>query len=455
MSSRSRISKLSDLKRFDSIYLRVTAVLLLGLLAAQWVSERLYQEERERVVSHLIAGPLGQRLSQVAQKLEHTPAAERGELLQVLNSPRITFTLPATPGADTEPGPLHHLQDRLRETLGDGRRVMVTGQPSAIRDELPTLIQISLSLSDGQHLVATHYAPEESAHTPSRHLPLLTGYFLAIAVITLLAMRWAVRPLQRLAHAADALGRDLSGAPLAETGPREVRQAARAFNTMQNRLASYLNDRLRILAAVSHDLKTPITRLKLRSEMLPDGVQREKFLRDLDDMETMIASTLDFLRGESRQESGVLLDINALVSTLRDDMQAINNIVEVVGEASRPLLARPQALKRCLANLLDNAVRYGVSADGSAGNLVQITVEDGPELLTLHIDDHGPGIPDHELEQMFEPFRRGETSRNRTTGGAGLGLAIARNLARAHGGDVTLKNRPDGGLRATLILPRN
>ena len=385
-----------------------------------------------------------------AHKLEHTPAAERSELWQMLNSPRITFTLPATPEANTEPGPLHHLQDRLRETLGDGRRVMVTGEPGSRRNELPSLIQISLTLSDGQQIVATHHALEESALAPSRHLPLLTGYFLAIAVIALLAMRWAVRPLQRLAHAADALGRDLSGAPLAETGPREVRQAARAFNTMQNRLASYLNDRLRILAAVSHDLKSPITRLKLRAEMLADATQREKFLRDLDDMETMIAATLDFLRGESRQENGVLLDINALVSALRDDMQAVNTIVEVQGEASRPLLARPQALKRCLANLLDNAIRYG----GSETACVRITLEDSTESPNLHIDDHGPGIPEAELEQMFEPFRRGETSRNRATGGAGLGLAIARNLARAHGGDVTLENRPEGGLRASLTLPR-
>lgn len=446
----SGLSKLNTLKRFDSIYLRVTVVLLLGLLAAQWVSERLYQEERERVVSHLIAGPLGQRLSQVAHKLEHTPVAERDALLGVLNSPRISFTLPATPGAETEPGPLHHLQDRLRETLGAGRHVLVTGEPTAERERLPTQIQIALTLSDGQQVVATHHSPEESALTPSRHLPLLTGYFLAIAVITLLAMRWAVRPLQRMAQAADALGRDLSGAPLAETGPREVRQAAHAFNTMQNRLASYLHDRLRILAAVSHDLKSPITRLKLRAEMLADAGQREKFLSDLDEMENMIAATLDFLRGESRQESGVLLDINALVSTLCDDMRAMNTVVEVHGEASRPLLARPQALRRCLANLLDNAVRYGKSADGN----VRITLEDSAETLNLHIDDTGPGIPDSELEQMFEPFRRGESSRNRATGGTGLGLAIARNLARAHGGDVTLTNRPEGGLRASLTLPR-
>jgi len=163
-------------------------------------------------------------------------------------------------------------------------------------------------------------------------------------------------------------------------------------------------------------------------------------------METMINATLDFLRGESRQESGVPLDINALLSTLRDDILAVGGIVELSGAADSPLLARPQALKRCLANLLDNAVRYGGSA--------HITVEDSTEALTLHIDDHGPGIVAGELESLFEPFRRGESSRNRATGGAGLGLAIARNLARAHGGDVTLANRPEGGLRATLTLPR-
>ena len=441
---------MTGMKRFDSIYLRVTVVLLLGLLAAQGVAERLYQEERERVVSHLIAGPLGQRLNTVAGKLERTPVNEREDLLRVLNSPRITFTLASASGAETEPGPLHHLQARLREVLGADRQVLVTSDSGETRDGIPAAIRISLTLSDGQRVVASHHYPPESAIAPSRHLPLLTGYFLAIAVITLLAMRWAVRPLQRLARAADALGRDLAGAPLAETGPREVRQAAHAFNTMQNRLASYLNDRLRILAAVSHDLKSPITRLKLRAEMLADAAQREKFLSDLDEMEAMIAATLDFLRGESRQESGVLLDINALVSTLCDDMQAQNGHIEISGEASRPLLARPQALRRCLANLLDNAVRYGKSAGGG----IRITLQDGAEALTLHIDDNGPGIPDSELEQMFEPFRRGEASRNRATGGTGLGLAIARNLARAHGGDVMLRNRPEGGLRATLVLPR-
>ena len=434
------------MKRFDSLYLRVAAVLLLGLLAAQWIADRLYQEERERVISHLVAGPLVHRLSLVVDKLERTPPAEREELLEVLNSPRITFSLATAPLRQGTDAALGQLQAHLREKLGPQRQVVVAAASGKRGDGSPVATRISFTLSDGQVVIATHRYPDDAALAPSRHLPLLTGYFLAIAVLALLAMRWAVRPLQRLAQAADALGRDLSGAPLAETGPREVRQAARAFNTMQSRLASFLNDRLRILAAVSHDLKTPITRLKLRSEMLADAAQREKFLRDLDDMETMIAATLDFLRGESRQESGVPLDVNALLSTLRDDLHTLGSPVELRGEARSPLLARPQGLKRCLGNLLDNAVRYGGGA--------RITVEDSAETLTLHIDDDGPGIPEGELEHLFEPFRRGENSRNRSTGGTGLGLAIARNLARAHGGEVTLANRPEGGLRATLTLPR-
>ncbi len=439
------------MRRFDSIYLRVAAILLLGLLAAQWVAERLYQEERERVISHLVAGPLGQRLSMVADKLERTPAGEREDLLRILNSPRITFQLVPQPLSAASHGRLGILQARLRETLGAQRQVTVADDPAAEAGGAAPTVLISFRLGDGQVIRAAHHYPEDSALAPSRHLPLLTGYFLAITLLALLALGWAVRPLHRLAQAADALGRDLSGAPLSETGPREVRQAAHAFNTMQNRLASYLNDRLHILAAVSHDLKTPITRLKLRSELLPDELlpetaKKEKFLRDLDEMETMIGATLDFLRGESRQETGVLLDIDALLSTLRDDLRAMGGKVELSGSANSPLPARPRALKRCLSNLLDNAIRYGGSA--------HITVADSAHALVLHIDDHGPGLAEADLELLFEPFRRGETSRNRSTGGTGLGLAIARNLARAHGGDVILGNRPEGGLRATLSLPR-
>lgn len=434
------------MNRLDSIYLRVAGVLLIGLLTAQWISEQLYQEERERLLSHLIAGPLVQRLGSVAERLDKTPAPERAEMLQVLVTPRITLSLVDTPVQGTTSGALGKLQVRLREELGPLRRVAVAAGPDETPAGVPILTRISFALNDGQMVLATHRYPGDEGVVPSRHLPLLTGYFITIAILALVAMRWAVQPLRRLARQADALGRDLGGPPLPETGPREVRQAAHAFNTMQGRLASYLEDRLRILAAVSHDLKTPITRLKLRAEMLPDDTQREKFLRDLEDMEHMIGATLDFLRGEARKEASVPLDINALLSTLGDDMEALGEHVDIHGEALEPLPARPQALKRCLANLLENAVRYGGNA--------HVGVTDSPRELVIRIEDDGPGIPEDKLEQMFEPFRRGEDSRNRATGGVGLGLAIARNLARAHGGEVMLANRPEGGLRVTVTLPR-
>jgi len=434
------------IRHLDSIYLRVVGVLLIGLLGAQWISEQLYQEERERLLSHLIAGPLVQRLGTVADKLDETAPAQRPELMRVMTTPRITITLVDASLPGTTAGPLGKLQARLRQELGANRHVSVAAGPDETPAGVPILTRISFVLTDGQVVLATHRYPGDDGIVPSRHLPLLTGYFVALALLALLAMRWAVQPLRRLALQADALGRDLGGPPLQETGPMEVRRAAHAFNTMQSRLASYLEDRLRILAAVSHDLKTPITRLKLRAEMLQDETQREKFLRDLQDMETMISATLDFLRGEARKEASVQLDINALLSTLADDMEALGEHVEVQGEALEPLQARPQALKRCLANLLENAVRYGGRA--------HVSVRDDPHELVLYIDDEGPGIPEEKLEQMFEPFRRGEGSRNRETGGVGLGLAIARNLARAHGGEVTLTNRPEGGLRVTVTLPR-
>lgn len=436
-----------SLVRLDSLYLRVAGVLLLGLLAAQWTAERLYQEERQRVMSHLIAGPLAKRLETVVDKLEHTALKDRPELLRLLTSPRITFRLAGVPPAHPARGALAMLQTRLRDGLGEARRVAVMGvAPGMDEDELPDTVRIALTLNDGQTLLVEHHYPDDPRIAPSRHLPLLTGYFLVIALLALLALGWAVQPLRRLARAADALGRDLGGAPLAETGPREVRQAAHAFNTMQNRLASYLDDRLRILAAVSHDLKTPITRLKMRAELLSDMGQRDKILADLEEMQTMISATLDFLRGEARQEAGVPVDVNALLSALRDDFEALGGSVSISGQASWPLVARPQALKRCFANLIDNALRYGGEA--------RLIVMDGPLELVLSIDDSGPGLPEADLERMFEPFRRGEASRCRATGGTGLGLAIARNLARAHGGEVTLANRPGGGLRATVQLPR-
>ena len=215
---------------------------------------------------------------------------------------------------------------------------------------------------------------------------------------------------------------------------------------MQERLIRYIEDRNRILAAVSHDLKTPITRLRLRTELLDDAPLREKFLTDLDDMQRMAQASLDFLRGGEDSEPLAPVDLNALLESLQEDAEDTGHAIRIDGAADQPLRCRPLALKRCLANLLDNALKYGQHAE--------IAVRDTPARVALLVRDQGPGLPETELERVFEPFYRLESSRSRDTGGTGLGLSIARNIARAHGGELSLRNRPQGGLEARVELPR-
>jgi len=225
-----------------------------------------------------------------------------------------------------------------------------------------------------------------------------------------------------------------------------VVRAARAFNEMQQRLASYIRERTATLAAMSHDLKTPVSRLRLRAELLEDSEVKKKIAQDLEEMESMIQGTLEFMRGGQSAEMAQPVDVKALLESLQADAQITGAEVAIEGAAARPYVGRPQALKRCLGNLLDNALKYGKSA--------LLVVDDAPERLTIRVRDRGPGIPEPELERVFEPFYRLEGSRSRDTGGTGLGLSIARQIAQVHGGSLHLRNLPQGGLEAVLTLPR-
>ncbi len=271
----------------------------------------------------------------------------------------------------------------------------------------------------------------------------------AILLAAWVAARWLVRPIQRLAQAAHALGEDIDRPPMAEDGPLEVREATRTFNQMQARIREQISDRDRFVAAVSHDLRTPLTRLRLRTEGLADEAERERFRRDIAEMDQMIAVTLDYLRGAAAAEERVSLDVAALAHTVAEDLQDQGHSVQVHGHA-QPLNAQPNALRRCLDNLVDNAIRYGERAD--------IHLIDQPEVLRIEVRDQGPGLPDAELTRVLAPFYRVEGSRNRAHGGVGLGLAIALDIARRHGGGLTLRNGPGQGggrgLVATLTLPR-
>jgi signal transduction histidine kinase len=291
---------------------------------------------------------------------------------------------------------------------------------------------------------------------PPWETPGFATAFLVMFALGAVLIFWAVfrltAPVRTLADAAEQLGRDIQHAPaLPESGPTEIATAAIAFNTMASRVRRFVEDRTFLLTAIGHDLRTPITRLKLRTEFLEDEAQREKFLGDLDELEAMLASTLAFGRDVAQTEASVPVDLAILLRTVIDETGDIApeciDALRYTGPDHTILRARPLALKRALANLIGNAVKYGDSA--------RITLRDGDRhTLRIDIEDDGPGIPPGELERVFEPFRRVENSRNRETGGTGLGLAIARNAIRAHGGDITLANRSGGkGLVASVYLP--
>lgn len=282
--------------------------------------------------------------------------------------------------------------------------------------------------------------------------PGLTAFPYWLAAVSVLLMGvalWGVSrataPLPVFAAAAERLGVDVNAEPLSEKGPPEVRRATRAFNTMQMRVKRYIQDRTQMLAAISHDLRTPITRLRLRAEFVDDDQQREKMMHDLNEMEAMIAETLVFARDDAANEPASHIDAAAVVASLCSDLSFSGREVAYTGPDSFEFLTRPLAFKRAITNLVDNALKYGKTA--------QVTLAPAAGELRIYIDDTGPGVPPHEMDRVFQPFVRLEGSRSRETGGAGLGLTIARNAIRSMGGDVDLMNRTEGGLRVTVSLP--
>jgi signal transduction histidine kinase len=303
-----------------------------------------------------------------------------------------------------------------------------------------------VSFADGDAVTYRVARMPGGAPLPRNLLVNLALLVLLLVIVLYIVARSITRPLSELARAADSVGRGRGPAPpLAVRGARELRDAAHAFNTMQDRLHRYLDSRTRVLAAMSHDLKTPLTRLRLQVEALDNPPMQARIGRELDEMESMVREALALFRGLDDGEPPSALDVDALLAQIRDEFGDMGAPVTVTGHALRPLTAKPQALKRCLTNLIANAVKFGTRAD--------ISIEDGAELV-IRVRDRGPGIPEEELERVFEPFYRLESSRNRDSGGTGLGLSIARDIAQAHGGSLQLANLPGGGLEVTLRLPR-
>lgn len=309
----------------------------------------------------------------------------------------------------------------------------------------PTFL-VSVQLSDGSWLNLIAAYVDDIEFWPFRTIILLTVTVIAIAVLSIWAIARLTAPFQIFAKAAMRLGTDVNATPIAEQGPADVRGAIRAFNDMQTRLQRYIEDRTQMLAAVSHDLRTPVTRLRLRAEYVDNKSQRSKFNADLDEMEHMITGFLSFAKEDARSEPTVNVDLVAMLQSICDDLADKGFNVSFNGGRRLPYVCRPVSIRRCFGNLLDNALKYGKRAD--------VSVEVGVTEIMIQVDDRGPGIPEALKEEVFRAFYRLEVSRNRDSGGSGLGLTVARTVARAHGGDVLLGKAPGGGLRATIVLPK-
>lgn len=466
-----------------SLFGRLVLILLGGLILAQLATAYINLTERDQLLYRAGGMRLAQQMSDIVKLLDSLPAAERRKVVAVFNAPPLAVSLERpriAARAGSAKGDFQHSMFTavLRFALGEDAQVNVVrleAAPESFRpgprggpQEIPMMsmmqgggrghgmgrdfspggnfFTVQIALHDGTWVTFDSYLSPQAAAVPLRLALTLLVLLGTVIALSLIAVRWVTGPLATLATAAEKLGEDINRPPLPETGPIEAQRAARAFNTMQRRLARFIADRTRIFTAMSHDLKTPITRLRLRAEMLDDEALRAKFAKDLEEMEAMVSHTLDFMRDASTQEAVQRVDTMALLESLQTDYQDTGRTVAIEGSTVRPYPGRPLALRRCLTNLVDNAIRYGGRAT--------IRLEDAADRLTIRVLDDGPGIAEAELEQAFEPFFRGEASRSRETGGTGLGLGIARNIARAHGGDLVLRNRPEGGMEAILTLPR-
>jgi signal transduction histidine kinase len=441
----------------DSLLGRLVLVFVAGLASTIVLLVMVQTPERELANFRICAGRAAHRLADFLKLTDQLPVASRETLAEVAQARGVRMSFAAQPGSSVSPEPGSY-QALFREVMLDDLRrdrplatyaqpvEQVTSEPGQTEAIDGFDFKVQAPLADGTWVALE---VQEQRRLPRWPMRLLRNTLTMVAVMSLLsfiAVRWVTRPLHRLADAAEALGRDINRPPLRESGPLEVRRAAKAFNSMQERLARYIRNRTGILTAMSHDLKTPITRLRLRAELLEQPELREKFVRDLSEMEQMVRSTLGFMRGLDDREPLRQIDVRALVEALQADAEELGHPVKVLGEALSPFSGKPEGLKRALQNLLDNAVRYGRDAE--------VAIEDQTDALNIVVRDRGPGVPEEQLERVFEPFYRLEASRNPGTGGTGLGLSIARNIAQSMGGELTLRNRDGGGLEARLSLPR-
>ncbi len=439
MSARAALSRLLP----RSLFGRVALILFAGLAAAHILSFVLLMQERAQAGTAMMIAYLVRDVAGSIAILERAPKDERSEWLKLLDRPNYRYALgekmqgmPArSPQAET-------VLTMLARQLGPRYRVTASAPDNATD---PLQLSLHTALTDGTPLTVELMPPRMSVSPWVAAA--LTLQLALLALFTWIAVRIATEPLSRLRRAADALGSDPNGVPLPEDGPDEVARAAAAFNAMQRRIADYVAERIRIVAAISHDLQTPITRMRLRADLLDDEALRHKLHSDLHDMQVLVEQGIDFARASrDTVEPICATDLHALLDSLICDYTDAGEQISLTGDAGAPVLTRPRALRRIVTNLIDNALKFGRE--------VEVDIGQDAGKIVVSVLDRGPGIPLEKLQSVMQPFVRLEESRSRDTGGSGLGLAIAGQLAATLNGTLTLSNRTGGGLQAQLSLPQ-
>ena len=449
---------------------QLTLLLLLALAVAQGIAFALFAWERIEAVRHAQRDNAVVRAASVARLLRDTPPALHESVVAAASTGLTRFSLSQEPlvketGAGERAAAIARDLSAALGTATESVRVAPLwtrhlddddwdddwdddhhgDHDHGPRHKGPDWFTASVALGDGRWLnVAVGPPPGAPPWGWTFVLTFLLSA-LGIAVVAVLAGRHIAKPMRSLAAAAGRFGRGEAVDDLPEAGPVETRETVRAFNRMRGRLDRYVRDRTAMLAAISHDLRTPITSLRLHAEFVEDGETRAKIVAALDEMQRMTEDTLAFIREDMHREETRTVDLHALLDSIAADLSELGHDI-AVADSDRVLVAcRPAALRRALRNLLENAATYGALATARIDR-------DGSGVRVV-IEDEGPGVPEGDLERVFEPFVRLEASRSRDTGGSGLGLAIARSIVRGHGGDVHLENRAEGGLRATVALP--
>lgn len=436
---------------FRSMAGRIFLVLLFGSWLAFALSFWIVSGLEARNVAQ-IRGHFGaDRLSHWLALTDALPAEQRNRLVQLAQREGVELSLAAS--APSAIGDIPALHTQIQERLGPGIRLLEAHQgeeecdPPSPSCDGPRHLRAIAVLTDGSPAMVEmrDFGPRRRPPIFERMAAQMAIFGLALILLAAVVAYWVTRPLRTMAGAALSLGHNIDQAPLAERGPTEVKDASRAFNLMQTLIRRHVEERTGILAAITHDLQTPLTRMRLRLETAPADPLRDKLLQDLEQMKLMVREGLDLARSLDATTPSQRLSIDSLVYSVCEDQMDAGDDVHCSGESGATLLGRPLDLRRCLANLIGNGVKYGGHAEVSIGR-------EGKDAV-IRIRDGGPGIPDDQLELVMEPFVRLEASRSRDTGGTGLGLAIARNIARAHGGSLVLRNAQGGGLEAELRLP--